>query len=98
MTTVRAFSIISPAIDYWPLSPLDATRVDETKILAGSISNGFRPVPFRARKQQFAREGRGTQEIQKFMLKKTGILALVFLLAQHRNKLLGMVVDVCTSS
>ena len=36
--TVRAFSIVSPAIDYWPVTPLDATRVDETIILTGSIS------------------------------------------------------------
>ena len=42
--TDRAFSIISPAIgySYWPVTPLDATRVDGTIIL----------VPFRALKQQ----------------------------------------------
>ena len=31
--TVRAFPIISLAIDYGPVTPLDATRVDETIIL-----------------------------------------------------------------
>ena len=28
--TFRAFSVTPPAIDYWPVAPLDATRVDET--------------------------------------------------------------------
>ena len=34
----RAFSIIFPAIDYWAVTPsLDATRVDETKILTAFL-------------------------------------------------------------
>ena len=39
---------------YWPVTPLDATRVDETTILAaaGSISNWFGPVPIGALTQQ----------------------------------------------
>ena len=27
------------AMDYWPVTPLDATRVEKTTILIGSISN-----------------------------------------------------------
>ena len=43
VTTVRAFSIISPAIDYWPVTPLDATRGGETTFTR-LISNGSRAV------------------------------------------------------
>ena len=51
--TVRTFSIFSPAIDYWPVTHVDATRVDFS-ILFGLALRPF-PLPFDFKLQILAR-------------------------------------------